>query len=126
MKQDKFKKHTRAYIMDFGGYNENVLSKSVKAIEVRIIDVKGSNVKGQTLEKYGYIKTNMPNDLKNIVTEKIKTKGKIVDFSDDELVAVVRLYKSNILLTEDEMKLKMVDYIMHDFQTEDERNFNFE
>ena len=126
MNTSKFKKYTRAYIMDFGGYNENVLSKSVKAIEVRIVDVKGSSVKGQTLEKYGYIKTNMPNDLKNIVTEKIKTKGKIVDFSDDELVAVVRLYKSNILLTEDEMKLKMVDYIMHDFQTEDERNFNFE
>jgi hypothetical protein len=113
-------------MLQFGAYDEDVMSKVVKAIEIRIIDVKGSSITGQTLERYGYLKKHKPNDLKKIVTKKIIQKGKEIDFFDDELVAVHRVYKSNNLLTEDEMKLKMIDYIMHDFQTEDERDFHFE
>lgn len=126
MRTSKFQKYTRAYIIQFGTYNDDVMSEGVKAIVVRVVDVKGSTITGETSERYGYLKKYKPGDLKKITTQKIKSKGVEVDFFDDELVSVRRTYKSTNLLTENEMKLKMIDYIMHDFQTEDERDFHFE
>jgi len=126
MKTQKFSKYDHAFIVLFDSYSADIRGKRLTAIEVRIIDVKGSEITGQTLEKYGYLKQFHPRDLSKIVTKKRKSKGKEVDFSDDELVAVHRKYKENQLLTDGEAKLKMVDYIMHDFQDEVERDYGHE
>ena len=126
MRTPKFQKYAKAYIIQFGSYNDDVHSEAVKAIVIRVTDVKGSTITGETSERYGYLKKYKPGDLKKITTQKRKSKGVEVDFYDDELVSVRRTYKSSNLLTEGEMKLKMIDYIIHDFQTEDERDFHFE
>jgi len=125
MKTIKFQKHDIAYIVNFNYPCGEVMSQRIDAIKVRIIDVKGNSIKGQTQETYGYIKKMWPGNLKNIVSKREKKKGKEIDFPDAQFVSVERTYKAEHLLTESEMKLAMIDYIMHDFQTEEEREFHF-
>lgn len=127
MKASKFQKWDRAFIISLGydGHHLlDVICESLKVIQIRITGVKGQTVTGETTERYGYIKKYRPGDLKNIITKRRKRSGKEIEFKDDEFVRVSREYKSDILLTEGEMKLKMIDYIIHDFSTEDERDFH--
>ena len=120
MKTNKFKKYDKAFTIQFGLCMYNVMGNKIKVINIRVIDVEGANVIGETHEMYGYLKTHKPGDKNIYKKNQIKRKGKEVEFRDDELVAVVRTYKSDDLLTESEMKLEIIDYVMDDFQTRNE------
>lgn len=118
--ESKFKKHDTAYRVEYHITSTDVMMDSVGLVEIYITEVIGKKVKGRTLERYGNIKKYAPYDLKNITSKRKKKKGQEVDFEDNEFVAIEREYNPNYLLNHLEAKMKMIQYIVNNFQTEEE------
>jgi hypothetical protein len=123
MKKPKFTERDTAYKLQF--YNlfpkDDILYKvNMKLIEVIITSIDKKGIHGFHFERYGHIMEFYPHIESRIHTKKNKVKGKEVPWKENDFVAIMNTYDSNTLLTLEEAKMQMIQYIANDFHTEDE------
>ena len=119
MRNSKFKIGDKGYVVDFYEmpHKYNILAiANIKLIEVTITKVGRDYVEGTNILRYGHVMEHYQHLESRITTKKKRKAGKEIPFSQDDFVAFTSHYKE--LLTYDEAKLKMIQYISNDFNYE--------
>lgn len=122
MKNPKFTVRDTAYILQFYSLvpRTDILYKvNIKLLEVIITNIDNKGIHGFHFERYGHIMENYPHMESKIHTKKNKKKGKEIPWGKNDTVALMNTYHGRDLLTLEEAKMKMIQYIANDFNDEE-------
>jgi hypothetical protein len=118
----KFTSRDNAYILQFYSLvprNDILYKVNIKLIEIIITSVDKKGVHGFHFERYGYIMEYYPHMESKIHTKKNKYKGKEIPWKENDTVAIMNTYAVRDLLTLDEAKMRMIQFIANDFNDEE-------
>lgn len=116
MNNRKFKIGEEAYIVSFNEIlHPYIKEANISLVKVRVIEnLRDRYVNVEQTLKYGFVKESFHPRVK-ITTKQKKKKGILVPFDKEEYVNIEWRYSESVLLTREESKMKMIQYIANDF-----------